>query len=276
MLRSFAYAAARLELLRGVARARRTGRSARARRSWRATSTTVEPALLPPGQDAIEQLLAVFELEKAVYELRYELNNRPDWVGSRWPGSAAARGGRPCDREPPADLDAHRPPRACATRIACSAPTPQDGGVVVRAFRPAAAARHRAPEGGKPVELSACSRRAVRGRDRRRQAAAALQLEVDYADGEHVHAARSVRVPADARRARPAPRRRGPPRGALRASSARTCASSTASPAPPSRSGRRRARRSRGRRLQLVGRAPAPDARARLHRHLGALRPRHR
>ena len=27
------------------------------------------------------KLLAVFELEKAVYELRYELNNRPDWVG---------------------------------------------------------------------------------------------------------------------------------------------------------------------------------------------------
>jgi predicted trehalose synthase len=23
----------------------------------------------------------VFELEKAIYELRYELNNRPDWVG---------------------------------------------------------------------------------------------------------------------------------------------------------------------------------------------------
>ena len=36
--------------------------------------------LLPPGQQATEQLLAVFELEKAVYELRYELNNRPDWV----------------------------------------------------------------------------------------------------------------------------------------------------------------------------------------------------
>ena len=27
------------------------------------------------------KLLSVFELEKAVYELRYELNNRPDWVG---------------------------------------------------------------------------------------------------------------------------------------------------------------------------------------------------
>ena len=41
----------------------------------------VDSTLLPPGQQAIEQLLAVFELEKAVYELRYELNNRPDWVG---------------------------------------------------------------------------------------------------------------------------------------------------------------------------------------------------
>jgi predicted trehalose synthase len=29
----------------------------------------------------IERLLTVFELEKAVYELRYELDNRPDWVG---------------------------------------------------------------------------------------------------------------------------------------------------------------------------------------------------
>ena len=28
----------------------------------------------------MERLLSVFELEKAVYELRYELDNRPDWV----------------------------------------------------------------------------------------------------------------------------------------------------------------------------------------------------
>ena len=41
---------------------------------------SVDSSLLPPGQQATEQLLSVFELEKAVYELRYELNNRPDWV----------------------------------------------------------------------------------------------------------------------------------------------------------------------------------------------------
>ena len=33
------------------------------------------------SEEARTRLLAVFELEKAVYELRYELNNRPDWVG---------------------------------------------------------------------------------------------------------------------------------------------------------------------------------------------------
>jgi predicted trehalose synthase len=35
---------------------------------------------LPPSDEAISRLLAIFELEKAVYELRYELDNRPDWV----------------------------------------------------------------------------------------------------------------------------------------------------------------------------------------------------
>ena len=50
------------------------------RRSSRVLRERSTPSLLPPGQQATEQLLSVFELEKAVYELRYELNNRPDWV----------------------------------------------------------------------------------------------------------------------------------------------------------------------------------------------------
>ncbi|MFL6015422.1 MAG: hypothetical protein ACJ74P_14225, partial [Gaiellaceae bacterium] len=41
--------------------------------------STIEPTLVPSGR-AMERLLAVFELEKAVYELRYELNNRPEWI----------------------------------------------------------------------------------------------------------------------------------------------------------------------------------------------------
>lgn len=35
---------------------------------------------LPADLDQTEQLLGVCLLEKAIYELRYELNNRPDWV----------------------------------------------------------------------------------------------------------------------------------------------------------------------------------------------------
>jgi trehalose synthase-fused probable maltokinase len=35
--------------------------------------------LLPP-RETTERLLRIYELEKAVYELRYELANRPDWV----------------------------------------------------------------------------------------------------------------------------------------------------------------------------------------------------
>ena len=81
MLRSFSYAAAGARILRGASSRPRTGRSGRASRSSTATATRVDSSLLPPGQQAIDQLLAVFELEKAVYELRYELNNRPDWVG---------------------------------------------------------------------------------------------------------------------------------------------------------------------------------------------------
>lgn len=35
---------------------------------------------MPRGAGAFERVLAVFELEKALYELDYEMNNRPDWL----------------------------------------------------------------------------------------------------------------------------------------------------------------------------------------------------
>jgi maltokinase len=80
MLRSFSYAAAGVRILRGANAPE--GWEERARETFMAGYLDrADGSLLPPGQQALERLLAVFELEKAVYELRYELNNRPDWVG---------------------------------------------------------------------------------------------------------------------------------------------------------------------------------------------------
>jgi trehalose synthase-fused probable maltokinase len=78
MLRSFAYAATASQLLHGVEPPE--GWEERARKEFLSGyRSTVDPTLVPSGS-AMDKLLAVFELEKAVYELRYELNNRPDWV----------------------------------------------------------------------------------------------------------------------------------------------------------------------------------------------------
>jgi predicted trehalose synthase len=41
----------------------------------------VDPRLLPPSANGADNLLALFELQKLVYELRYEVGNRPGWVG---------------------------------------------------------------------------------------------------------------------------------------------------------------------------------------------------
>src|SRR4051812_3093301 len=79
MLRSFSYVVAGARLLRGQEAPADWEERAR-ERFLSGYREAVDGSLLPPGQQAIEQLLAVFELEKAVYELRYELNNRPDWV----------------------------------------------------------------------------------------------------------------------------------------------------------------------------------------------------
>ncbi len=79
MLRSFAYAATAVEFLRGAEAP--PGWEERARAEFLGGYLqTVDPSTIPPGPEAFDKLLSVFELEKAVYELRYELNMRPDWV----------------------------------------------------------------------------------------------------------------------------------------------------------------------------------------------------
>jgi trehalose synthase-fused probable maltokinase len=79
MLRSCAYVASGAEKLRGTPAPPEWER--RAREAFlMGYFENVDSTLLPHGQDAIRRLLSVFELEKAVYELRYELNNRPDWL----------------------------------------------------------------------------------------------------------------------------------------------------------------------------------------------------
>jgi maltokinase len=79
MLRSFAYAASASELQRD--RPAPEGWEERARDSFLAGYLeAVDAALMPPGEAPTRTMLSIFELEKAVYELRYELNNRPDWV----------------------------------------------------------------------------------------------------------------------------------------------------------------------------------------------------
>ena len=80
MLRSFSYVAAAGDIL--GTRTMPEDWEERARAAFlEGYFREVDPALLPPGQESTEKLLSVFELEKAVYELNYEINNRPDWVG---------------------------------------------------------------------------------------------------------------------------------------------------------------------------------------------------
>jgi maltokinase len=79
MLRSFAYAATAYEFNTG--RPVPEGWEERAREEFLGGYfSTVDRTLVPPSEDGRNRLLMLFELEKAVYELRYELNNRPDWV----------------------------------------------------------------------------------------------------------------------------------------------------------------------------------------------------
>jgi trehalose synthase-fused probable maltokinase len=80
MLRSFSYATWAVKLQRG--REAPADFEERARTAFLdAYFAGVDQALLPSGgQPQIDSLLKTFELEKALYELQYELDNRPDWV----------------------------------------------------------------------------------------------------------------------------------------------------------------------------------------------------
>ncbi len=90
MLRSFHYAAY-AALFRESGRDAAVGGAAEAwAKHWRAWVSaaflkaylaTVAPAgILPDDPDELARLLDLHLLEKAVYELGYELDNRPDWV----------------------------------------------------------------------------------------------------------------------------------------------------------------------------------------------------
>ena len=92
MLRSFHYAAGAVA---GIAMASRRHGSQRPSgaawaRVWHVWSSaaflrsiceqTAGASFLPQRRQELAWLLGEFLLEKAVYELRYELNNRPDWL----------------------------------------------------------------------------------------------------------------------------------------------------------------------------------------------------
>jgi len=76
MLRSFAYAAATAAAERGA-----LGVDARTEIAAAHWERDVRAAFLA-GYDASadDPVVALFEMEKLFYELRYELNNRPEWV----------------------------------------------------------------------------------------------------------------------------------------------------------------------------------------------------
>jgi trehalose synthase-fused probable maltokinase len=74
MLRSFTYAAS-------VAGVPHTDVEERSRAEFlEGYIEKVQGSGLLPPREATDRLLRIFELEKAVYELRYELSHRPDWV----------------------------------------------------------------------------------------------------------------------------------------------------------------------------------------------------
>jgi len=79
MLRSFAYVTSAVEILRGQ-QAPEDFESHARERFLEQYFAQVDSTLLPGGEAAVSNLLSIYELEKAIYELQYELENRPDWL----------------------------------------------------------------------------------------------------------------------------------------------------------------------------------------------------
>jgi trehalose synthase-fused probable maltokinase len=79
MLRSFAYATSAVQIMHG--KTPQPDFEIRARDAFLDRYfAQIDMSLLPAGEAAIVNQLSIFELEKAIYELGYELDNRPDWV----------------------------------------------------------------------------------------------------------------------------------------------------------------------------------------------------
>jgi maltose alpha-D-glucosyltransferase/alpha-amylase len=92
MLRSFAYAGARVLSHARVSPGPHLDAVALALARWREQASAAflaghragigDASSWPRNDEGVRRLLDLFLVEKALYELRYELDNRPDWVGA--------------------------------------------------------------------------------------------------------------------------------------------------------------------------------------------------
>ncbi|MBX5482184.1 MAG: sugar phosphotransferase [Myxococcaceae bacterium] len=78
LLRSFAYACASLELKGAPLIDRETPIRKALLQGYLSEATA--PGLLPEDDETFDVLLGTMELEKLLYELRYEIHHRPEWV----------------------------------------------------------------------------------------------------------------------------------------------------------------------------------------------------
>ena len=91
MLRSFSYAACAGLVSRGAGQDRQGSRPRTWLAAWESAVTSEflknywqsanKGSFLPDDEKTFERWIEVFLLEKAMYEIGYELNQRPEWIG---------------------------------------------------------------------------------------------------------------------------------------------------------------------------------------------------